>query len=606
MKTQSKNIFLLITVLLSALSCSEEYLKPKPLSFYSPENTYIDAEGMRGALVACAINMREEWYGDAPPITTENIFSEGTVEGTTDKVGPAQNLNLQITPDAELNHTNFNRIGWYWINEYSGIKYANTVISRIDNANFVSEEEKNRILGTAYFYRAYFYYRLVHQFGDVPLLLNEVTAPKVNYYSTSRMVILKKMKEDLDFAEKWVSDNVDRGEITRGAVSHLLTKVNLSLGLFDDAIRSANNVINGGIYSLATSRFGINAMDNTKNVIWDLHRPENKSVTANHEALLLVIDRFGIEGGFTNGIRTMRNCVPNIGRNINTPSGKKGVNDATGLEIDISTKYGRGIGRNRLTSYNTKSIWNDKSDLRHAKGMWGIMTDLVYNDPGLKKINDPYYGKPLQLFSTAGKILCTDTIRSWFDWPHYKLFVEDFENSRPEGGHTDWYVFRLAETYLLRAEAYYWKGDMGSTAADINSVRLRANSAPIASNQVNIGTILDERSRELYYEEPRKTELTRISYIFALTGKPAYNGKVYNLKNFSDDNFFFDRIIEKNDFYNKGVKNLAGTEYTISPYHVLWPVPANAIRANTLGHINQNKGYSGYDTNVPPLEKIEE
>jgi len=198
-----------------------------------------------------------------------------------------------------------------------------------------------------------------------------------------------------------------------------------------------------------------------------------------------------------------------------------------------------------------------------------IQTPNLDNDPGLIIISDPYYDQPLQLYSSTGIILCTDTIRSWFNWPHYKIFVEEFENARPEGGHTDWYVFRLAETYLLRAEAYFWKGDLVNAASDFNAVRERALAAPITSDQVNIGTILDERTRELYYEEPRKTELTRISYIFALTGKTAYNVKVYKAENFSDDNFFFDRIIEKNDFYYKGMINVAGTEYTMSSYHVL-------------------------------------
>jgi hypothetical protein len=43
----------------------------------------------------------------------------------------------------------------------------------------------------------------------------------------------------------------------------------------------------------------------------------------------------------------------------------------------------------------------------------------------------------------------------------------------------------------------------------------------------------------------------------------------------------------------------------MSPYHVLWPVPQASINSNTLGVVNQNKGYSGYENNVPPLDKIE-
>jgi hypothetical protein len=120
-----------------------------------------------------------------------------------------------------------------------------------------------------------------------------------------------------------------------------------------------------------------------------------------------------------------------------------------------------------------------------------------------------------------------------------------------QGGHSDWYIFRIAETYLLRAEAYFWKGDLVNAALDINIVRSRAGASPLDASEINIGTILDERARELFYEEPRKTELTRIAYILAMTGQPAYNGKTYNMATFSENNFFYDRIIEKKYFLSK-------------------------------------------------------
>jgi len=595
-----------IALICGTISCKEDYLEPKVLSFYDPANTLTDAQGMRGALIACLRNMRYEYYGDGAPIITEHIFSEVAVEGTTDKSGPAQDLNLLITPDAELNHVDWNRIGWYWYEGYRGIRYANAVIMRIDVPEWESEEERNEILGTAYFHRAYRYYRLTQQFGDVPLVMKEYSEPKLDFYTTKREVILQKMKEDLEFAEQWVPDNVDKGAVTKGAVSHLLTKVNLALGLFDDAIESASRVIDGGVYGLMTSRFGVDANNPGKNVIWDLHRPENKALAINREALLLVIDRLGLDGNHDGGTTSMRQAVPFWGTNINTPIGNKGTSDAANIEVDQVTKYGRGIGRLRGTPYHTKMIWKDPNDLRHAPGNWMDMEDLVYNSPGLKdsKVNDPYYNKPLQFKNDQGAVLVVDTIRSWFGWPHYKLYIPDPERQQPQGGHTDWYVFRVAETYLLRAEAYYWKDDLVNAAKDINAVRTRANAAEIDASQVTIGTILDERARELYYEEPRKTELTRMAYLFAQTGKPAYNGKSYTMANFAHDNFFYDRIMETTHFYNKGVTTRHGDHYTMSPYHVLWPVPANAINANTKGRINQNEGYAGFEKNVPPLTSI--
>lgn len=594
------------------VGCKEEFLKPQPLSFYSPDNTFNDAAGMEAALVAGLRNMRYEWYGDNPPIVTEHIFSEVAVEGTTDKSGPAQDLNLLITPDANLNHTDRNKIGWFWDEGWKGIKYANVVISRIDEASYVNEEKRNAVLGMAYFHRAYRYYRLVHQFGDVPLILEEIREPKLDFYSTKREVILRKMKEDLEFAEQWVPVSALKGEVTRGAVSHLLTKVNLALGEFDDAIQSASNVIDGGNHALMTQRFGIDKNKADKNVIWDLHRPENKSLPENREALLLVIDRLQIEGNLDGGIQSMRNAVPYWHSNaVKTPSGKKGTSDKFDAEIPQVNQVGRGIGRLRGTWYSTHGIWKVKegqtdTDLRHAPGNWMDMEDLVYNNADLKKGSnpDPYYGQNLQLKRADGSLTTSDTIRTWFSWPHYKLFIPDPERKQYSGGHTDWYVFRLAETYLLRAEAYYWKNQLDKAAEDINKVRTRAQAHPIDAGDVTIGTILDERARELFYEEPRKTELTRIAYIFAQTGKPAYNGKTYSLANFSENNFFYDRIMEKSDFYNKGVVTIHGDRYTMSPYHVLWPVPASSIRAASTGHINQNKGYSGSENNVEPLSEI--
>ncbi|GAB2796224.1 hypothetical protein GCM10027275_46900 [Rhabdobacter roseus] len=598
----------LICLAMLALSgCNESFLKPKPLSFYEPDVTFQASSSLWATLVACERNMRIEVTGDGAPIITEYIFSEVGVEGTTDKPGPAQDMNLVIRPDAQLNSADYNRIGWYWAEGYRGIRYANAAIGRIDiPTDYSSEAERNHLLGAAYFHRALRYYRLTHQFGDVPLVLVEHSSPKLDFQTTKREVILLKMKEDLEYAQQWVPDAVNKGQVTKGAVSHLLTKVNLALGLFDDAIASASNVIDGGVYRLMTNRFGVDASNPNRNVVWDLHRPENKSLAINTEALLLTIDRLNIDGNTGNpgGLTIMRQALPfwaNAG--IITPNGNRGTNDQPTVPINQVTAYGRGIGRLRGTPYHTQKIWKDATDLRHAPGNWMNMEDLVYNDPALIG-KDDFYGKPLQFRNSAGTVLVADTIRCWFGWPHYKLYVPDPLRPQPQGGHSDWYIFRLAETHLLRAEAYFWKGQLQQAAEDINKVRVRAKATPITASEVNIGTILDERARELFYEEPRKTELTRIAYIFAQTGKVAENGKTYSLANFSDNNYFFDRIIEKNDFYNKGVRTNFGVEFTLSPFHVLWPIPQNAIDANVQGRINQNKGYSGFELNIPPLTEI--
>jgi len=623
MKKTNQNIVVLIAFvsLLGMAGCKKAYLDSEQLSAYAPENLN-NLTAMKAALNGLGLATRREFFGDSAPLLTESLFSDVAVDGTTDKNTPAQDLISRITPDANLNSDDFNKIGWYWDNEFVAVRQANTIISNIDKPTYGSEAERNLILGSAYFYRAYYYYRLVHQFGDVPLLLNDLESPKADFYSTKREVILAKMKTDLEFAQTWVTDGGNKGDVTKGAVSHLLTKVNLALGKFDDAIASANNVINGGKYGMMTARFGSTASDLTKNVIWDLHRMDNKALTTNREALFLVIDREAFAGFTALGSQLMRNTVPAWHfANVKTPSGATAIVDAVTAEIPLTRMYGRGIGRYRGTPYSTKYIWTDNTDYRHAKGMWMEMTDLVYNNPALKTSTNAadraLYGQPLQMYSDANiKQRFTngslDTIRHWFGWPHYKVFINSTNAlandpywTPPRGTNTDWYVFRLAETYLLRAEAYYWKGDLALAMADLNVVRSRANATLLTNaSQITIGTILDERARELYWEEPRKTELTRMAYIFAQTGKPAYNGKSYTLAAFSDNNFMYDRIMEKNDFYKNQVPTLQGVNYKIAPYHVLWPVPASAQRFNTEGRINQNKGYAGYEQNVPALDKL--
>ncbi len=618
MKNIHNNIICGLAIMLIVINpgaaCKKSWLEPKPLSFYTPDNTYNTPAALKNALVACERSLRDDWFGDGAPIITQLIFSDVAVEGTTDKSGPAQDMNISITPDAinaAQDNANYNRIYWFWEQSYYRLKYANTVLAYIDVPNWnlsdpSQEAQRNALLGAANFFRAYNYYVLCNAFGNVPYAGKLYSGPKLDFQTVDRKVILEQMKKELEFAVQWVPDNVPKGEVSKGACQHMLAKINLALGNFDEAVAAASDLINGGFYNLMTQPFGQDP-GNPSNVVWDLHRPGNKVLPQNKEGLFYVIDLEGYinNGDFAGGSSLMRQAVPLWDTRINTPNGNKGTIRTTGIEYDQQTKYGRGIGRCRGSWYSTHEIWTDTGDLRHAPGNWVRMEDLVYNNPALKG-NDPYYGQHLQLFSDAGALLCEDTIRDWYDWPHYKLFVPDNENTLNNGGHTPWYVFRLAETYLLRAEAYYWKGDFTNAAADINVVRERAGVQPIAAGDVTIASILDERARELYYEEYRNVELTRIAYLFAQTGQPDNMGRTYDMSSFSTKNFWYDWIMDHTDFYNQGVYTIHGDEYTLSPYHVLWPVPQSAIDANVEGHINQNEGYSGAAGNVAPLTTLPE
>jgi starch-binding outer membrane protein, SusD/RagB family len=189
-----------------------------------------------------------------------------------------------------------------------------------------------------------------------------------------------------------------------------------------------------------------------------------------------------------------------------------------------------------------------------------------------------------------------DTVDTWYPWPIYLTYAPSAPGKLPSGGNGDWYIFRLAETYLLRAEAYYWKDELALAAGDINKVRERARAPLIISSDVSIDYIFNERARELYMEEPRHSELVRVSYIMA---KLNMNG--YSLKSFSAKNYYYDRVMQYNTFYSPPILSAYSNTARIAPFHVLWAIPQSVILANTLGQINQNVGYAGADKNVPAI-----
>ena len=226
------------------------------------------------------------------------------------------------------------------------------------------------------------------------------------------------------------------------------------------------------------------------------------------------------------------------------------------------------------------------------------------------------------------KAWANDTIRDWYGWPHYKIYLQDHgaeakntstqfngaSSSATQDGCADWYLYRLAEAYLLRAEAKFYKGDPTGAASDVNEIRKRAHCTQLY-NTVTIGDIMAERARELYLEEWRYPEMSRVSYCLALSRKPDEWGNTYDVDTYDkqsgiDDNggsYWYQRIVHYNDFYNKN-SNLVlnGHYYTIDKHNLYLPIPQSAIDANRNGQLRQNYGYTGYDESIPMWTTWEE
>lgn len=571
-------------MILSLLSCKEEWLDPDPQSFYTPETVLVDEAGFEALLVTMRERLKQEYYPLFSWSTAEFVSSDLAVGG----YGPDFSF---LTPNGTPERY---PVALMIEQLYTYLKNPNVLISRIDDVEWEDESVRNRLLAEGYWHRAYLYYRMIHSYGDVPFIGEELQGAKLDFYTHSRWAILEKIIGDMEWAVDWMPETATTGVPTKYAGLHLLTKLYLANNEFDQAIDAATQVINGP-FALMTERFGSSAGDENRNVIWDLHRHDNIYHTQNSETILALISRPGAPENARTNLASAA-WVPHY-HDVRDETGSGGI--VFPSEMMDTLLRGQGVVANsRFYQFDLWKdgdfTWNTTPDLRRSDINWVEMSEIKYNRPG-----SPNFGEPIrQLWGAA-----SDTTLRWYSYPHYKTHnPANLVETRNNGGPGDAYLFRLAETYLLRAEAYFWKGETGHAAADINVVKSRSHAPPVNPSDVDIDLIFDERAKELYFESPRHTEMVRVSNIMARLN---LNG--YTLENISQNSWWYDRVMKVNEIYQKPEGSwFRGQTARIFPHNIYWPIPQRIITANTQGKVNQNYGYEGYESNVPPLETIED
>ena len=219
----------------------------------------------------------------------------------------------------------------------------------------------------------------------------------------------------------------------------------------------------------------------------------------------------------------------------------------------IVDSMGRGTGQVRPTPYFLYDVWAGDWDNDMRNSPYNIRRQFRYTNP-----SSAYFGQIVEPKTSA-----IDTMQNMYPYP--RKIEGDVGTLTHTGSswsgrtYQDFIVYRLAETYLLRAEAYFRKDDLELAAADINVVRERANATPIQASDVTEDYILDERARELITEEPRRRTLVRM-------GRLVDRVRQYNIR--------------------------AITRNSIQDHHQWWPIPQSAIDANIGRRLEQNEGYN--------------
>lgn len=546
-----KGIFYLLTpiICLFTQSCSDDFLNEVPLASLSSENVLTSRSGFENYINALHFGAREEltkfdylpWYMNLQIGT--DIACNG--ENATPNFRNWETFLTPVTACVER----------YWDWAYADmLPRANTIIvyaNRPESAKIWSNEaEKNAVIAEARFFRAYTHNFLANLYGGVPIVDTIYTGPKTDFARNTRQQVYEAAKNDLEFASKWLPATVEKskeGRIVKAAADHLLTEVYISLKEYDKAIASASEVINSGQYKLMTERFGVNrALPG--DVYSDLFKTGNQNRSSGNLETIYVWQfedqTPGGMGSNTGGNPSLRNWSP-FYVNVKDPDGKAGM--------IVEDSLGRGVGIVRPTTYFLYNLWKDNWDNDIRNSPHNIRRTYYYNNPSSawykKEVLKEHYAK-LDTFQ-----MLYPTLRKIEGKIGYlggtSLFHKGFTYS-------DFIVYRLAETYLLRAEAYMLKGELAKAAEDINMIRKRANAKPVSPGEVTLDYILDERARELIAEEPRHRTLVR-------TGKLVERVRKYNMR---DD-----------------------ARSTIQDKHAFWPIPQKAIDANFSNKLDQNPGY---------------
>ncbi len=507
--------FYIFILLFIGFSCNEnEFLDEVPIDFYSPENSFINLANFEAAVYNLHSVYRDYFWGNdsrflywEPSDLSTNFYVLRGSRNFNQNLGPSSNDVLKL-----------------WETCYQIIYDANVILGRSEEENVtLTANEKLAIQAEASFFRGITYKILANMFGGVPIVLEETKAPKRDYVRATRQQVYEQSAMDLEFATENLKeiDQVDDSRINKLAANHYLSEVYVSLERWADAINEASKVINHPATSLMTERFGtrINDPDFGGDVYWDLFRQGNQNRSSgNTESVWVIQYAYNVPGdGGNQGYILERIIAPDLTRaNILQSDGKY----ASVLKYPNSYVAGRGQGFMAPSQYFLYDLWEESGfdqDIRNSEH--NIIRDVQVRNP-----DNEYDGKwviadnlPLR------KVDHSDTARFFYPiigkavtpGKHPAQFwLEDqtIPGSMNAGARTwrDHYELRLAETYLLRAEAYLGNGETAKAAEDINVVRRRAQAPEISPAQVDIDYILDERLRELYFEKLRTITLFRL------------------------------------------------------------------------------------------------
>ena len=488
--------------------------------------------------------------------------------------------------------------------------------SFIKNASELSGEEVSVFVAEARFLRAYAYYNLLDLYGNVPLTTEISTELPTQ---SNRTELFNFIESELMDIESTLLASNEYGRVDNIAAHALLSRLYLNAEVwtgqdrYADCVTYSQNVINSG-YTLNTNDANGNGTgydelflaDNDVNgaqneFIFALNFDGMQSQTWGGTTFLVHAaiggtmnpSEFGVNGGW-GGLRTTKNLVNKFAVDIDelnytlgtqtdwglvgsaTPNGWNGPDVEmyqTGsqefsiyVELEsgeLKFRFNEDWGNNFGDNGNDGTLESGGANIPISAGTYFIVMDLA---TGTYTIT-PFSSDKRGMFYSNGQNLEIESIPPFEDgyavtkWKNIDSNGNQGSDSAGNFVDTDIPLIRLAEIYLNYAEATLrgGSGDVNLAISLVDQIRERAGAGAISSTGLlTLEMILDERSRELYWEGLRRTDLIR-----------------YN--KFTSSSYLWP------------FKGNEPTGVGVDEYRNLFPLPANVVAINS--NLTQNEGY---------------
>ncbi len=413
-----------------------------------------------------------------------------------------------------------------WQNLYKGIERANVLLANIDKPE-ITIERRNVIRGEAMFLRAYYYFVLVQNFGDIPLKTNPTASVSDIYYErTPASDVYDFIYTEMEEAETLVqpiTNNNHSGRVTQSAVRGVLARISLYMAGFpnnrtdkyNDALNWSSKLIESGLHDLNPdySQIFINLIQNKYDVKENIWEVEYHTTG--------VTDPYNETGGL-------------------------GINNGIAQNLQ---EYGFGGPQYRVHEKYYRLFEADD-----ARRDWNIApyTFVSNSNPPVKQ-----YWSEAQIYNRfIGKYR-----------RDYELVPDKIKNNTG----TNFPLLRYADVLLMAAEAENEvNGPTEKAIGYLNRVRERAGVAPVTTFKEKDDfrkMIRDERSRELGFEGWRRLDLVRWGIFI-----PTMKALAEYVRQTAPSN-----------------ANAARAGENVSEKHLYLPIPVRELSLNHL--LTQNPGW---------------